>query len=118
MERSSSNAAGFTARTTRCRLACSTSLPGAARPGAGEPAARDAAQVLRAARLGHARPPERRTWPGWGFEAMLHHVILGAGPAGVIAAETLRQHAPLDRITLVGDEPEPPLLAQAAIPIC
>ena len=24
---------------------------------------------------------------------MTHHVILGAGPAGVIAAETLRKHA-------------------------
>ena len=35
---------------------------------------------------------------------MTHHVILGAGPAGVIAAETIRKHAPNDRITLVGDE--------------
>ena len=34
---------------------------------------------------------------------MTHHVILGAGPAGVIAAETLRKHAPQDRITIVGD---------------
>ena len=39
---------------------------------------------------------------------MTHHVILGAGPAGVIAAETIRKHAPHDRITLVGDEAEPP----------
>ncbi len=46
---------------------------------------------------------------------MQHHVILGAGPAGVIAAETLRKHAPLDRITLVGDEPEPPY-SRMAIP--
>ena len=38
---------------------------------------------------------------------MTHHLILGAGPAGVIAAETLRKHAPTDTITLVGDEPEP-----------
>ena len=38
---------------------------------------------------------------------MTHHVILGAGPAGVIAAETIRKHAPHDRITLVGDEVEP-----------
>ncbi len=37
---------------------------------------------------------------------MTHHVILGAGPAGVIAAETLRKHAPLDNITIIGDEPE------------
>ena len=39
---------------------------------------------------------------------MLHHVILGAGPAGVIAAETIRQHAPADRITIIGDEAEAP----------
>ncbi|MDD2881902.1 MAG: FAD-dependent oxidoreductase [Rhodoferax sp.] len=38
---------------------------------------------------------------------MTHHVILGAGPAGVIAAETIRKQAPLDSITLIGDEPEP-----------
>ena len=38
---------------------------------------------------------------------MTHHVILGAGPAGVIAAETIRKHAPSDSITLIGDEPEP-----------
>ena len=46
---------------------------------------------------------------------MTHHVILGAGPAGVIAAETLRKHAPHDRITLVGDEAEPPY-SRMAIP--
>ena len=46
---------------------------------------------------------------------MTHHVILGAGPAGVIAAETIRQHAPNDRITLVGDEAEPPY-SRMAIP--
>ena len=38
---------------------------------------------------------------------MTHHVIIGAGPAGVIAAETIRKHAPADTITLIGDEPEP-----------
>lgn len=38
---------------------------------------------------------------------MTHHVILGAGPAGVIAAETIRKLAPQDAITLIGDEPEP-----------
>ncbi|NDP37307.1 MAG: NAD(P)/FAD-dependent oxidoreductase [Rhodoferax sp.] len=37
----------------------------------------------------------------------MHHVILGAGPAGVIAAETIRKHAPQDTITVIGDEPEP-----------
>ena len=46
---------------------------------------------------------------------MKHHVILGTGPAGVIAAETLRKQAPHDRITLVGDEPEPPY-SRMAIP--
>ena len=46
---------------------------------------------------------------------MTHHVILGAGPAGVIAAETIRKHAPLDAITLVGDENEAPY-SRMAIP--
>jgi NAD(P)H-nitrite reductase large subunit len=45
----------------------------------------------------------------------MHHVILGAGPAGVIAAETIRKHAPGDTITLVGDEAEPPY-SRMAIP--
>ncbi|MFO1273228.1 MAG: FAD-dependent oxidoreductase [Rubrivivax sp.] len=45
----------------------------------------------------------------------MKHVILGAGPAGVIAAETLRKHAPNDEITLVGDEPEAPY-SRMAIP--
>jgi len=43
------------------------------------------------------------------------HVILGAGPAGVIAAETIRKHAPADTITMVGDEQEPPY-SRMAIP--
>ena len=46
---------------------------------------------------------------------MTHHIVLGAGPAGLIAAETLRKHAPLSRITLVGDEAEPPY-SRMAIP--
>jgi NAD(P)H-nitrite reductase large subunit len=46
---------------------------------------------------------------------MRQHVILGAGPAGVIAAETLRKHAPQDRIVMVGDEAEPPY-SRMAIP--
>jgi NAD(P)H-nitrite reductase large subunit len=45
----------------------------------------------------------------------MHHVILGAGPAGVIAAETIRKHAPNDTITMVGDEKEPPY-SRMAIP--
>jgi NAD(P)H-nitrite reductase large subunit len=38
---------------------------------------------------------------------MTHHVILGAGPAGVIAAETIRKLSAQDSITVIGDEPEP-----------
>lgn len=45
----------------------------------------------------------------------MKHVILGNGPAGVIAAETIRKHAPADTIVLVGDEPEPPY-SRMAIP--
>jgi NADPH-dependent 2,4-dienoyl-CoA reductase/sulfur reductase-like enzyme len=45
----------------------------------------------------------------------MRHVILGAGPAGVIAAETIRKHAGADDIVLVGDEPEPPY-SRMAIP--
>ena len=47
---------------------------------------------------------------------MNHHVIIGNGPAGVIAAETLRKHAPAaDTITLIGDEDAPPY-SRMAIP--
>ena len=46
---------------------------------------------------------------------MTHHVILGAGPAGVIAAETLRKLAANDTVTLVGDEPQAPY-SRMAIP--
>jgi len=45
----------------------------------------------------------------------MKHVILGAGPAGVIAAETIRKHAPGDDILIVGDEPEAPY-SRMAIP--
>jgi len=45
----------------------------------------------------------------------MKHVILGAGPAGVIAAETIRKHAPGDEIVIVGDEPEVPY-SRMAIP--
>ena len=46
---------------------------------------------------------------------MAHHVILGAGPAGVIAAETIRKQDPQAEITLIGDEPVPPY-SRMAIP--
>jgi NAD(P)H-nitrite reductase large subunit len=45
----------------------------------------------------------------------MHHLILGAGPAGVIAAETIRKHRPQDAITIVGEEKEPPY-SRMAIP--
>ncbi len=45
----------------------------------------------------------------------MNHIILGAGPAGVIAAETIRRQHPKDSITLVGDEPEAPY-SRMAIP--
>ncbi|MGI9336518.1 MAG: FAD-dependent oxidoreductase, partial [Gammaproteobacteria bacterium] len=38
----------------------------------------------------------------------MHHVIIGAGPAGVVAAETLRKADCGAKITIVGDEPEAP----------
>ena len=45
----------------------------------------------------------------------MRHVILGAGPAGVIGAETIRKHAPADEIVILGDEAEPPY-SRMAIP--
>ena len=45
----------------------------------------------------------------------MRHVILGAGPAGVIAAETLRKLDASAQITLIGDEPEQPY-SRMAIP--
>ena len=45
----------------------------------------------------------------------MNHVIIGAGPAGVIAAETLRGADGQASITVVGDEPEPPY-SRMAIP--
>ena len=38
----------------------------------------------------------------------MRHVIIGAGPAGVVAAETLRRVDPSSDIFMLGDEPEPP----------
>ncbi|MGI9229324.1 MAG: NAD(P)/FAD-dependent oxidoreductase [Gammaproteobacteria bacterium] len=38
----------------------------------------------------------------------MKHIIIGAGPAGVIAAETLAKIAPDSDIKLIGDEKEPP----------
>lgn len=45
----------------------------------------------------------------------MRHVIVGDGPAGIVAAETLRRLAPADEIVLLGDEAEPPY-SRMAIP--
>src|ERR1700756_4893012 len=45
----------------------------------------------------------------------MRHVIIGNGPAGVIAAETIRGQRPADTIVLLGDEPVPPY-SRMAIP--
>ena len=45
----------------------------------------------------------------------MKHIILGNGPAGVVAAETLRHAAPADDILLVGNEDAPPY-SRMAIP--
>jgi NADPH-dependent 2,4-dienoyl-CoA reductase/sulfur reductase-like enzyme len=45
----------------------------------------------------------------------MNYVIIGNGPAGVIAAETLRKTDPGGKIVLIGDEPEPPY-SRMAIP--
>ncbi len=46
---------------------------------------------------------------------MSKYIIIGTGPAGVIAAETLRKRDHLADVTLIGDEPEPPY-SRMAIP--
>lgn len=48
-------------------------------------------------------------------DAAMHYLVLGAGPAGVTAAETLRKHDKTAKITLLGGEPEPPY-SRMAIP--
>ncbi len=52
---------------------------------------------------------------GSGEDEAVDYVIIGAGPAGVIAAETLRRLDPAGVVTLLGDEPEPPY-SRMAIP--
>lgn len=46
---------------------------------------------------------------------MAHFVVIGGGPAGVVAAETLRQERPESEVTLICGEPGPPY-ARMAIP--
>ena len=43
------------------------------------------------------------------------YVVVGSGPAGVVAAERLRKLDPLANISLIGSEPEPPY-SRMAIP--
>ncbi len=38
----------------------------------------------------------------------MKHIIIGNGPAGVVASETIRKADPDADITMIGDEPEPP----------
>jgi NAD(P)H-nitrite reductase large subunit len=45
----------------------------------------------------------------------MHHVIIGGGPAGVIASETIRKQAPYDNITIISDEAVP-AYSRMAIP--
>lgn len=45
----------------------------------------------------------------------MRHVIIGAGPAGVVAAETLRKLDPDSSVTMLSHEPEPPY-SRMAIP--
>lgn len=45
----------------------------------------------------------------------MEHVIVGSGPAGVIAAENLRKISPNDSVTLIGDESYP-AYSRMAIP--
>ena len=45
----------------------------------------------------------------------MHHVVIGAGPAGVTACEALRDLDAAARITLISGEPEPPY-SRMAIP--
>ena len=45
----------------------------------------------------------------------MQYVIIGAGPCGVVAAETLCREVPSASVTLLGNEPEPPY-SRMAIP--
>ena len=45
----------------------------------------------------------------------MKHVIIGNGPAGVVAAETIRKRRPQDEIVMIGGEPVPPY-SRMAIP--
>ncbi len=45
----------------------------------------------------------------------MKYVVAGSGPAGVVAAETLRKADAQAEIVLIGDEPEPPY-GRMAIP--
>jgi NADPH-dependent 2,4-dienoyl-CoA reductase/sulfur reductase-like enzyme len=45
----------------------------------------------------------------------MNHIIIGNGPAGVIAAETIRKTDLSSQVVLIGDEPEPPY-SRMAIP--
>ena len=45
----------------------------------------------------------------------MDYIVVGAGPAGVVAAESLRKYDPGGNVAIIGDEPEPPY-SRMAIP--
>jgi len=44
----------------------------------------------------------------------MRYVIVGAGPAGVIAAETLAKTEPKGKVVVLSGEPEPPYSRMAS----
>jgi len=48
----------------------------------------------------------------------MHHVIIGAGPAGVNAAEHIRKYDPNSVVTLLAAEQDPPYSRICAKTIC
>src|SRR4051794_25224072 len=56
-----------------------------------------------------------RAAPAAEGEIPMKHLIIGNGPTGVIAAETIARNAPQDQVVLLGDEPEP-CYSRMAIP--
>jgi len=57
----------------------------------------------------------RRRWRGSACDFAVKHLIIGNGPAGINAAETLRRLDPAADIAVIGDEPGPPY-SRMAIP--
>src|SRR5579885_1378232 len=75
------------------------------RPARRRPAARTKASAARRRMAAAKKKPAARRLAR---PARMRHIIIGAGPAGVIAAETLRKLDPNAGVTIIGDEREPP----------